>query len=93
MSKDVPYIAGNFHGVQNLAFFEAEQSTRKLKLIPRTGISHAKLLVGVWFPGIKTRILEPTKIYAEGSQPNSKNVQVKWKVRNHIEKGLACLAY
>ncbi len=45
--------------------FRAEQSTRKLKLIPRTGISHAKLVVGcAWFLGIKTRILQRTFLRA-----------------------------
>ena len=62
-------------GCNILCYSRAEQLTRKLKLggdkLPHTGISHAKLW-WVWFPGIKTRILQPAIFFLSALEPNSK---------------------
>ncbi len=63
---DSIYIAGNFSVV---GFSRAEQSTRKLKLLPRTGISHAKIVVG-GFSALNTNITT-AKIYSEGLSSHS----------------------
>ena len=50
--------AGNFREMQNFACFEGRQLTRKWDKLPHTGISHAKLLVGMvswhWNANIRT---------------------------------------
>ncbi len=70
--RNVAYrTAGNVREVQNFAFFSRAIKTEINSHAPIFHLQSYWWVGGwVWFPGIETRILEPTNISAEGSRAN-----------------------